>query len=58
MSEAEQRGEARAFGPDDARELARSIIESEAGRECRWSATAIETVAAVILWEVKKGPGE
>ena len=51
MSEAEPRREAREFGPDDARAL-----ESDAGRECRWSwsAAAVETVAAIILWEACK----
>lgn len=55
MSEAKLRADARAFGPDDARALARTIIESEAGRQRCWSAAAVETVAAIILWEASKG---
>jgi hypothetical protein len=54
MSEAKPHTDARAFGPDDARALARSIIESDAGRQCRWSEAAVETVAAIILWEAGK----
>ena len=55
MSEATTlRRTARTFGPDDARALARSIIESEAGRQWCWSASAVETIAAIILWEAGK----
>jgi hypothetical protein len=46
---------AREFGAGDARALARSIIEGEAGQQCSWSASAVETVAAIILWEARKG---
>ena len=41
----------REFNADDARAIARSIIGSEAGRACAWSPTAVETLAALILWE-------
>jgi hypothetical protein len=55
MSEAESRRVARTFGTEDARALARSIIESDAGRACHWTAAAVDTVAAIILWEARKG---
>jgi hypothetical protein len=45
---------AREFKADDARAIARCIIESDAGRRCCWSASAVETVAAIILWEICK----
>lgn len=44
----------RDFGPEDLIALARSIIESEAGRQCRWSRSAVETVALIIAWEALK----
>ena len=57
MNEAEAGNEARAFNADDARAIARSIIESEAGRRCCWSPSAVETVAAIILWETRRAEG-
>ena len=41
----------REFNADDARAIARSIIESAAGRAYAWSPVAVETLAALILWE-------
>jgi endoglucanase Acf2 len=54
MSEAETRDEVREFDADDARALALGIIESDAGRQCEWSPAAVETVAAIVLWEARK----
>ena len=54
MSEAKPRNGVREFNADDARVIARSIVESDAGRECQWSPAAVETVAAIILWEAGK----
>jgi hypothetical protein len=54
MSEAKPRNELREFNAADARAIARGIIESDAGRERQWSPAAVETVAAIILWESGK----
>jgi len=51
MSEAKPDAQLRAFNADDARAIARSIIESAAGRACAWSPAAVETLAALILSE-------
>jgi hypothetical protein len=58
MSEAKARDGVREFNADDARAIARSIIESDAGRACKWSPAAVESVGAIILWEaLNKGGG-
>jgi hypothetical protein len=49
MSKAKPEAKLREFNADDARVIARSVIESAAGRACAWSPAAVETVAAVIL---------
>jgi hypothetical protein len=54
MSEETPRADGREFGADDARALARSIIESAAGAQCHWTPAAVDTLAAIILWETCK----
>jgi hypothetical protein len=54
MSEAKSGDGGREFNADDARMIARNIIESDGGRECQWSPAAVEIVAAIILWEAGK----
>jgi hypothetical protein len=55
MSEAETlRRDVRAIAPEDALAIARSLIDREAVWVCCWSASAVETVAAIILWEAYK----
>ncbi len=51
MSEVKPDAQLRACDADDARAIARSIIESAAGRAYAWSPAAVETLAALILWE-------
>jgi hypothetical protein len=58
MSEAKPRAETREFEVDDARAMARALIQSDVGRQSDWSATAVETLTAIILWEACKGAGE
>jgi hypothetical protein len=53
----ESREVASQFSADDARAIARTLIESPAGRKCNWSAAALETMTAIILWEALKGDG-
>jgi hypothetical protein len=53
MREAKLRDGVREFNADDARVIARRIIESDAGRVCRWTPAAVETIAALIVWEVR-----
>jgi hypothetical protein len=45
---------ARQFSADDARAIARRIIENSAA-ECHWTAAALDTLTAIILWETLKG---
>jgi hypothetical protein len=52
MSDVKPDAQLREFNADDARVIARSIIESDAGRECQWSPAAVDTAAAIIFWEV------
>jgi len=49
MSKAKAETKLRAFNADDARAIARSIIERN--RALVWSPGAIETLAALIMWE-------
>jgi hypothetical protein len=54
MSETESREVARQFSADDARAIARCMIENTAA-ECQWTAAALDTLTAIILWEALKG---